>query len=357
MGSTARWSKGLAIFGIAVVALFLGFLLTTLLFVPSGGSGHGGTTSMGGNTTSMGGHGGSLAAGGNTTHGGNMSMAGNRPVGGVRLPPFFRSFAFVGLVLSGSYLTALAVWAGLRDQWHVWGRHVVTAAAMFLLVVLYLNAKGGFAYNQHSWNQAFADTSVVLFAATLAIGPLGRLWRPASRASPWRRETGIWGTFAALMHVGIYWEAAVGWSRWRLFFYPEGQGGIADTLAGDRAKGLVPTAFHVANAIGVVALAYALVLAVTSNDACQRWLKAGWSWLQDRATTMWLVALLHVWVFAYFVGAGLILPVGTLWASFWMVLLLQTAAFGKTVWLRRVGRPGPPTGAGSMVRSESATAP
>jgi DMSO/TMAO reductase YedYZ heme-binding membrane subunit len=104
-------------------------------------------------------------------------------------------------------------------------------------------------------------------------------------------------------------------------------------LAGDRALGLVPTAFNVANVVGLVALAYALALAITSNDISQRWLKSGWSWLQERSTTMWLLVLVHLWIFAYYVMPAA-LPVGTLWASFWLVLLLQTAAFAKTVWMR-----------------------
>lgn len=330
-----RWETAFEAFGITVVLLFVAVLLAVLLIGAGQGGhgssmssmGHGGnTTSMGGNTSSMGGH------------GGNISMDGNMSqMGGHGPPPFVRSFGFTGLLVTGVYLVALAAWAGLRHNWTFLVRHGVSAAAMFLLVVLYLGARGSLNYDQHTWNQSFADASVVLFAVTLAISPLARLWRPASHALPWRRETGIWATIAAAMHVGIFWEGALGWSRWRAFFYPGDRGGVADTLLGDRSRGLVPTAFNLANVVGLIALVYALVLAITSNDASQRWLRTGWTWIQQRASTMWLLVLLHAWFFAYYVTFGARLAIGTIWAGFWMVLLLRTAAFSKTVWLRRLG--------------------
>ena len=254
------------------------------------------------------------------------------PLGGTR---FLQSFAFMGLILMGGYIGALAAWAALRRKWDFLVRHAAVAAATFLLVAAYLYALGGFAYNQHTWNRSFANVSVVLYAVTLAIGPLARLGRPAAHALAWRRETGIWGTIAALMHLGIFWEASLGWSGWPRFFYPRlGNDATAPTLIGDRAADILPTAFNVGNAIGVVALAYAIVLTVTSNDASQRWLKRGWTWIQNRATTMWLLVLVHAWIFAYYVEGPSGPRGGTLWSSFWIVLLLQTMAFGKTVWLR-----------------------
>lgn len=288
--------KALEVFAIVVALLYASFLLSMLLPFPGGGQGQG-------------------ARDGGT--------------------PFTQTFAFTGLVLIGGYLAALAGWAALRRDWTFLVRHVAVAAAMLLLVVLYLNALGGFAYNQHTWNRSFANVSVVLYAVTLGIGPLARLWRPAGPALAWRRETSIWGTIAAVMHVGIFWEGSLGWGGWRRFFYPRLGDGTAETLMGDRASDVLPTVFNVANVVGLVAIAYALVLAVTSNDACQRWLKSGWSWLQKRATTMWLLVLVHVWIFAYYIEGPSGPRGGTLWASFWVVLLLQTAAFTKTVWARR----------------------
>jgi sulfoxide reductase heme-binding subunit YedZ len=279
---TSRWEKvfGTRYIGIITVLLFVGSLLFKLFFEGSE-QGHGGE----------------------------------------------QSFFLTGptlLVLTSGYLMLLAVWADLRRNRIFLLRHVASAAAMWFLVVLYLNAFGGFQFNIHSWNRSFANASVVLYAVTLAIGPLARLWRAASQALAWRREAGIWATIAAVVHIGIFWEGAYGWAGWRSFFYP-GRG-EADTLIGGGA-------INIANVVGLVALVYALVLAITSNDASQRLLKSGWSWIQKRATTMWFLVLLHTWLFAYYIE-GFALTINTLWISFWMVLLLQTAAFIKTIWFR-----------------------
>ncbi len=53
----------------------------------------------------------------------------------------------------------------------------------------------------HRWNRAFGDASLVLVALSMAIGPLSRLWRRAVRWLPWRREFGIWGFMAGLVHA------------------------------------------------------------------------------------------------------------------------------------------------------------
>ncbi|MEB1807399.1 MAG: hypothetical protein LPK26_08865 [Bacillaceae bacterium] len=330
----SQWEKVLKIFGITVVLLFAGSLLFMLLF-GDGEQGHGGSGQGHGNGEMNHGGGGQGHGGGEMNHGGGGQGHGGREmnhgVGG--------TVPLLLLILTIGYLAILAVWLDLRRKWIILVRHVVSAAAMWILVALYLNAFGGFGYDIHSWNRAFANVSVVLYAVTLAIGPLARLWRSASKALEWRRETGIWATIAAVVHVGIFWGDRIGWAEWQRFFYPSlpfgGIGDISDTLMGDPSSGLFPSAFNLANVVGLAALVYALILVITSNDASQRWLKSGWSWIQKRATTMWLLVLLHSWLFAYYVTFGNALAIGTLWVSFWAVLLLQTAAFTKTVWLRR----------------------
>jgi methionine sulfoxide reductase heme-binding subunit len=242
----------------------------------------------------------------------------------------------LGLAVPALYLVLIASWAALRRRWAFLLRHTVCATAMWLLVLLYLASRGTADYNKHDWNRSFADASVILFAVTLGIGPLVRLWRMASPALAWRRETGIWAFIAAAAHVAIFWKASYDWSGWRNFFYPGADGhNTTESLTGDAATGAAPTAFGPANVVGLVAIAYALVLTLTSNDASQRWLKSGWSWLMKHATTMQLLVLLHTWLFAYYLLHESLLAVGTLWAAFWSVLLLQSLAFTKTVWFRR----------------------
>ena len=250
---------------------------------------------------------------------------------------FGESFGLLALGLCVAYLAALLAWAAWRKAWVTAVRHLAMAALMFLLVVLDLQARGSLAYNGHDWNRSFGDASVVLFAVTMAIGPLARLWQPASAALAWRRESGIWATIAAAIHVGIFWEWSLGWD-WRPFFYPGLHDGTSDSLMGDPARGMVASAFNLANVVGLVALAYAVVLAATSNDASQRLLRRGWSWLMQRATTLWLLVLLHTWLFAYYITREQALPVGTVWIGFWGVLLLQTLAFAKTAWTRPAAR-------------------
>lgn len=302
-----RWQQGLAITGLAVAALFV-VALALVLFVPDE-------------------QGPAMPTGGHPQAGHQAT----EPAATHGVPSFWQSFGFASLAGSGLFLAGLLVWASIRRQWEFAARHLVVAAATLGLTVLYLLARGSLAYNGHNWNRSFADASVVLLAVTLAIGPLAKLWRPAARALEWRRETGIWGTIAAVIHVGIFWEWSLAWD-WRRFFYPGLHGESSTTLMGSDA--LVPSAFNLANVVGLVALVYAVVLALTSNDLSQRVLKGGWTWLMKRATTMQLLVLLHTWLFAYYVTREQALPVGTLWASLLFVLVLQSLAFAKTVWVR-----------------------
>jgi methionine sulfoxide reductase heme-binding subunit len=304
-----QWHRALGLAGLAVTALFV--VALALVLVTSGGQqGH------------------AMPAGGHV-------QAGHQPdqtVGaGSHGGPFLQSFAFASLAASVLFVVGVVAWASFRRRWEFAARHVVVCAAALALVGLYLLARGSLAYDGHNWNRSFGDASVVLFAATLAIGPLAKLWRPAAHALAWRRETGIWATIAAGIHVGIFWEWSLAWD-WRRFFYPGLHGGAATTLMG--SDSVPPSAFNLANVVGVVALAYAVVLALTSNDLSQRLLNSGWSWLMRRATTMQLLVLLHTWLFAYYVTREQALPAGTLWASFLFVLVLQSLAFAKTSWLR-----------------------
>lgn len=308
-----RWQRGLAVAGLAVTAVFV-VALAIVLAASGGQQAHAMPT---------GGH----------VQAGHQADA---PAAMHDVPSFWQSFGFASLVGSGLFVAGLLVWAGMRRQGEFAARHLVVAAATLGLTVLYLLARGSLAYNGHNWNRSFADASVVLLAVTLAIGPLAKLWRPAAHALEWRRETGIWGAIAAAIHVGIFWEWSLAWD-WRRFFYPGLHGDSATTLMGSDA--LAPSAFNLANVVGLIALVYAVVLALTSNDLSQRVLKGGWTWLMKRATTMQLLVLLHTWLFAYYVTREQALPVGTLWASFLFVLVLQSLAFAKTVWIRP--RPSP----------------
>jgi sulfoxide reductase heme-binding subunit YedZ len=116
----------------------------------------------------------------------------------------------------------------------------------------------------HAWNRAFGDVSFLLLAITMALGPLVRLWAPAGWLLPWRRETGIWthpdlGRYVMLQH-----------------------------------------GFGLANAVGFLALAYGLVLGLTSNTFSQRILGgSAWKWLQQGAYVLWALVVIHTAYFLY----------------------------------------------------------
>lgn len=144
----------------------------------------------------------------------------------------------------------------------------------------------------HRWNRAFGDASVVLVAFVMVLGPLSRLWRPAVAALPMRRELGIWGFAAGLVHAGFI---LVGWVTWewqRLFgleFHPQFQQYV-----------MFDKGFGLANVIGIMALVYAIVLSLTSNDASQRWLGMSvWKYFQQGAYILWALILAHTAYFLY----------------------------------------------------------
>jgi sulfoxide reductase heme-binding subunit YedZ len=144
----------------------------------------------------------------------------------------------------------------------------------------------------HRYNRAIADASLMLIAMAMVIGPVSRLTRLGwiRRLISYRRELGIWAVIAALTHTVII---LIGWVEWdllRLFgfeFHPALQRYV-----------IVQHGFALANAVGVLALLYGIVLAATSNDASQRALGAiVWKFLQQGAYVLWWLVVLHT---AYF---------------------------------------------------------
>ena len=142
----------------------------------------------------------------------------------------------------------------------------------------------------HRWNRAFGDASLVVVAAVMVIGPASRLWRVFTRFVPWRRELGLWSFVAALVHTGfiLFGWIALEWPRLLGFeFHP-----------GLQLYVMVNKGFALGNVIGILALLYGLVLALTSNDLSQRWLGLSvWKYLQQGAYILWTLIVAHT---AYF---------------------------------------------------------
>lgn len=194
----------------------------------------------------------------------------------------------------------------------------------------------------HRWNRAFGDVSFVLVAGAMVLGPLARLtqWRWIRRSLPYRREFGIYAVTAATVHTVII---LVGWVELdliRLFgfaFHPQLERYV-----------MVQHGFGLANAIGLGALAYGLVLAATSNDFSQRLLGASvWKFIQQATYVLWALTLAHTayFLFLHFLDFHRQVPDPN-WAQ-WpfvflslVVLLLQWSAIIAT-WQRKRGSQSP----------------
>ena len=152
-------------------------------------------------------------------------------------------------------------------------RHGATLAATALLLLGFWASRPEWSPEMRLW-KAVGDAAVVLLLVSLAIGPLARLWRPAGRLVPWRRQVGIWAAVVALTHSLLVID---GWARWsvRRFlgfeFIPQ---------LGREAR--LEPGFGLANLVGLVALIWLLVLLATSSDRALRSLgPAAWKWLHQ----------------------------------------------------------------------------
>jgi sulfoxide reductase heme-binding subunit YedZ len=221
-------------------------------------------------------------------------------------------------------------------------RHVVVAGVAGLLVLIFWRTRTGWD-PMHAWNRAFADASLLLLVATLAAGPLARLWPPTARLVLWRRELGIWTVFAAVGHVLIVLTGWVEWEPFRLFY-------SVNPFTRDWA---LDQGFALGNLLGIVALVYSVVLLATSNDASIRLLGGStWKFVQQNVSIVWALVALHTAYFLYFHFVTFHRPpVPTNWMQgpFLVLVLvlfvLRTAALVVTMRRRRtVARDGAATG-------------
>lgn len=231
-------------------------------------------------------------------------------------------------------------------------RNLVIGGVTLLLFFMFLETRTGWD-PMHGQNRALADASVVLLVATLAVGPLARLWPPAARLVPWRRELGNWSVYAALGHV---WVVFSGWALLdplKLFV-------SFNVFKRDWA---LDQGFALSNLLGLVALAYGLVLLATSNEASVRLLGgAGWKFVQQGVYVLYALVVLHTAYFLYFHFVSFHRPVpppnwaqGPFLLLVVLLLALQTAAFVATV--RRRTRGGIRASGEEMVQPVGPPAP
>lgn len=169
------------------------------------------------------------------------------------------------------------------------GRHMRAATAGSALFFVFWWSRPTWDPEMRLW-RAFGDASLVLLAASLALGPLARLWPRLAPLLPLRRELGIDFAVLASIHTLL---VLSGWVRWDLLRF---LGYEYIDAAGRWVR--LESGFGLANIAGVVALMWALILAGTSSDRATRFLgPSAWKWLHGGAYTIFYLVTLHT---AYF---------------------------------------------------------
>ena len=218
-------------------------------------------------------------------------------------------------------------------------RHLGVLALAVLSVYLFWLGRSDWS-DMHRWNRAFGDASLVLIALAMAIGPTARFFRSTRIFIPWRRELGIWGVVLALVHTAIILDGWVAWDFLRLF-------GFELHPALDRYVMLLH-GFGFANVIGIAALVYGAALAMTSNNASQRFLGGTvWKFLQQSSYILWALIVLHTFYFLFLHFLDFHRPIpGPNWfqwpfvAVVIVILALQSAASWVTWRTNRRGKDG-----------------
>ena len=172
-----------------------------------------------------------------------------------------------------------------------WKRHllVITFAVVATIIFLFSRAEWS---TMHRWNRAVGDVSLIFVATAMMLGPLSRLWRKASGILLYRREFGIYAVLLALIHAIII---LIGWVDFDLMrlvgfeFHP-----------GLQRYVMVQHGFGLANLIGVLALIYGTILAITSNDRSLRVLGLYvWKFVQRGTYVLWWLSVVHVGYFLF----------------------------------------------------------
>ncbi|NQV48502.1 MAG: ferric reductase-like transmembrane domain-containing protein [Rhodospirillaceae bacterium] len=182
----------------------------------------------------------------------------------------------------------------------------------------------------HRWNRAVGDMSLVLVSMVMVVGPLARLWPRLNFLLPWRRELGIHAIVLAAVHTFII---LVGWIEWdfmRLVGF--------EFLQSAERYVMLQHGFALANIVGIVALLYGTVLAVSSNNRSLKILGgSAWKFVQQGAYVLWVLVLIHTAYFLYLHFLHFHRPVpepnwgqGPFAILVLVVFLLQAAAFIKT---------------------------
>lgn len=195
-------------------------------------------------------------------------------------------------------------------------RHVAVLLIAIGLNYLFLLSREEWS-PMHRWNRALGDVSFVLIAVAMMLGPLTRLSerRLFRRLLVYRRELGIYAVIAATVHTLIILIGWVDLDLMRLLgfeYHPQLQRYV-----------MVQHGFGLAIIVGLVALAYGLILAATSNDFSQRILGVSvWKFIQQGTYVLWALTVAHTayFVFMHFLDFHRPIPAPN-WAQWPFVIL------------------------------------
>lgn len=191
---------------------------------------------------------------------------------------------------------------GIKSKKILFLRHLLIGSLAVALVYFFWLSRPNLSNDVRLW-RALGDSTFSFLFIVLAIGPLAKLWVPAQRLVSWRRECGIWFALLALSHFI------------RVVNYALAEPGIA-----------------LPRLMGLIALAWALVLAATSSDRAVNFLTiSSWKWLHHGAYIIFYLAALHASYFLFMRYPDenwFRYPFLTMVLT---VLILQASAFIKTI--------------------------
>lgn len=159
---------------------------------------------------------------------------------------------------------------GVKSKKTLLLRHTFVGFLAAFIIYLFWLSRSELSFDVRLW-RALGDTAFSFLFITLIIGPLAKLWKPAVRLVPWRRETGIWFALLALSHF---------------------------VRAGGYA--LSEPGIELPSFLGLTALFWALALAATSSDRAVNFLgRSSWKWLHSMAYVIFYLVAAHATYFLF----------------------------------------------------------
>ena len=230
-------------------------------------------------------------------------------------------------------------------------RHLMVGIIGAALIYLFWLSRPQWSSDMRFW-RAVGDASLILLYVTLALGPIVKFLPRAGILLRYRRELGIWFGIFAIAHTIIILD---GWVQWDV---PQFMGYMYIPAIDQVVR--MESGFGMANLLGLLAVLIALPLMATSSDWMTRALGANaWKFLHYGVYTIFYAVALHPAYFLYIHYTisfhrtvpdpnWFQIPFAVLTA---IVIILQVAAFFKTVAYQRRVKSRPTRGEPALTHS------